>query len=127
MRLVRLQQGEGRAVRSLKQPLELEKVTERRAKLLAAKWGAASIPLKLRPGHNTGIPDVLFLIPGGRPLFIEFKRRRPRTPKQRFWHGYLKRLGYDVQTCNDAAAAQACIRAALDAAELPKESSEVSA
>ena len=106
----------------------LEKGTERRAKLWADKRGVPSISLKLLPGHGTGIPDVLFLIPGGRPLFIEFKRRGGKlTPKQRFWHGYLKRLGYDVQTCNDAAAAQACIREALDAAELSKESSEVSA
>lgn len=33
------------------------------------------IRMVFRPGLRAGWPDVLFLIPGGRPLFIEFKSK----------------------------------------------------
>jgi hypothetical protein len=60
-----------------------------------------SIPIKLVAGSETGRPDDLFLIPKGRPLFIEFKWEALQPePKQEYWHRILQDLGYDVQTHN---------------------------
>src|SRR5690606_14277269 len=43
--------------------------------------------IKIAAAQETGYPDRLFLIPGGRPLFIEFKRPGERpTPRQRLIH-----------------------------------------
>ena len=54
--------------------------------------------LKLNITGNTGWPDRLFFIPGGRPLFIEFKRPGEEPgPKQRHIHAVLKHNGYEVQ------------------------------
>jgi len=36
--------------------------------------GVPSIRMYFGVGIRSGWPDVLFLIPGGRPLFIEFKK-----------------------------------------------------
>lgn len=65
------------------------------------KFGVIS--LKLNVAGNTGWPDRLFFIPGGSPLFVEFKQKgaKPRA-KQRVVHDYLKRLGYHVETYDDA-------------------------
>src|SRR5690606_35937510 len=39
--------------------------------------------IKIAAAQETGYPDRLFLIPGGRPLFIEFKRPGEEpTPRQ---------------------------------------------
>jgi hypothetical protein len=52
--------------------------------------------IKVKSGD--GFPDRMFLIPGGKPLIIEFKRPGEVTrPRQTEWIESLKRLGYDVE------------------------------
>lgn len=61
-------------------------------------YGVESI--KFNPLGETGIPDRWFLIPGGRPFIIEFKApgcKDDPSPKQDWWIGKMKRLGYDVE------------------------------
>lgn len=76
--------------------------------------GVPSIPLKLTRGSETGRPDVLFLIPGGKPLFIEFKDgdNKPE-PKQEYWIEILTTLGYDVKVCYSTQAALRAIARAV--------------
>lgn len=67
-------------------------------------YGVESV--KLNIGGNAGYPDRLFLIPGGRPLFVEFKRPGGKLTKmQKHVHGKLRRAGYDVQVHDDVAKA----------------------
>src|SRR4051812_29947491 len=56
-------------------------------------YGVPSLQLNLQ--QNAGHPDRLFLVPGGRPLFMEFKRPgdRPR-PLQLHRLETLVMLGY---------------------------------
>lgn len=87
-----------------------------------------SIPLKLVRGSETGRPDDLFLIPGGRPLFIEFKWEAMQLePKQEYWHKILEDLGYDVQVHNNVEQALAAIAVEVVAAALHAARGEVSA
>lgn len=54
--------------------------------------------IKLKPGAQTGWPDQLFFIPGGRSLLIEFKwPGYEMAPRQYYIHKMLKGLGYDVE------------------------------
>lgn len=75
----------------------------------------------ITPG-DTGWPDHIFWIPGGRPLLIEFKREgeEPR-PKQGYIHEVLKGLGYDIETHDTKAGALEAIRRALGAAGIHEE------
>jgi hypothetical protein len=85
-----------------------------------------SIPLKLTRGSETGRPDDLFLIPGGRPLFIEFKwGELAPDPKQEYWHGILKDLSYDVQVHNSVEQALAAIAVEVVAAALHEEGCKI--
>lgn len=85
-----------------------------------------SIPLKLVRGSETGRPDDLFLIPGGRPLLIEFKwgEMKPE-PKQVYWHGVLESLGYDVEVHNNVEEALQSIALKVVAATLHEEGGEI--
>jgi hypothetical protein len=86
-----------------------------------------SIPLKLTRGSETGRPDDLFLIPHGRPLFIEFKwEAMELEPKQEYWRKILEDLGYDVQTHNNVERALAAIAVEVVAAALHAAGSQVS-
>lgn len=85
-----------------------------------------SIPLKLGAGADTGRPDYLFLIPGGRPLFVEFKwGDYTPEPKQEYWHGILRNLGYDVEVHNSEDEALCAIAEKVVAAQLPKKGRKV--
>ena len=54
--------------------------------------------LKITQPGSTGWPDRLFLIPGGRPLFIEFKKPGEEPEKiQLHRHEELRALGYDIE------------------------------
>ncbi len=65
------------------------------------RLGVRTIRLYFGPGIQTGWPDVLFLIPGGRPLFIEFKKPGAEpTAKQRIKIAILEEAGYDVAVCS---------------------------
>ncbi len=61
----------------------------------------AVFSLHLHSAENTGWPDRLYLIPGGKPLFIEHKRKgeAPRA-RQRLIHARLRHAGYDVAVCD---------------------------
>ena len=50
-----------------------EKKIQNAAIKYATSLGIPTIRMFFGPGIQTGWPDVLFLIPGGRSLFIEFK------------------------------------------------------
>ncbi len=75
----------------------LEKEIQAKVITYAKSLGIQSIRMYFGPGIQTGWPDVLFLIPGGRPLFIEFKAtgKKP-TKKQMRKIEYLGGLGYSV-------------------------------
>lgn len=47
------------------------------------------------PGHN-GVPDRIVLMPGGRIIFVEFKRpgEKPRLLQQK-WGEKLLRMGFE--------------------------------
>ena len=58
---------------------------------------------KLTTPGDTGYPDRIFWLPGGRPLLIEFKRPGELpSEKQLKVHKTLKSLGYLVEVCDDA-------------------------
>jgi len=96
----------------------LESTVERRACARAlGELGVANY--KLAGAGQRGKPDRLFLIPGGRPLLIEFKKVGEKPdPLQRQDHKILRLLGYDVVVCDDADDALNHIRKAMDAARL---------
>lgn len=65
------------------------------------KWAKARfikvIRLALQPGVETGWPDTEFLLPGGRPAFIECKRPgETPTKKQLHMMQEMEKDGYDV-------------------------------
>jgi hypothetical protein len=78
----------------------------------------------LHTGGETGWPDRVFFIPGGRPKLIEFKRpgkKSQASPRQKYIHAVLRELGYDVEVHDNKDEALASIRAAkVAAAQLPK-------
>lgn len=70
------------------------------------RYGVASIKLEPPHGSETGWPDRMFLIPGGKPFLLEFKEvGHTPEPKQEYMHRMLERLGYDVAwtDCEEAA------------------------
>lgn len=72
---------------------------------------------KLNIDGDTGWPDFIFFIPGGRPLFIEFKRPGERpSPKQTYIHDdVLKKLGYDIEVHDNEDEAVNAIRIKVEA------------
>lgn len=88
---------------------------EDRACELAAALGVQSIKLTL--WGDSGWPDRLFFIPGGRPLLIEFKApgEAPR-PLQKVRHLFLEYTQYDIEVHDTVEGAVAAVRARLDAA-----------
>lgn len=75
-----------------------EKKIQKKAIEHAHRQGVRIIRMYFGPGINTGWPDVLFLIPGGRALFIEFKSLgKEPTKKQYKKLGYLKEAGYKAR------------------------------
>ena len=76
--------------------------------------------LKLNVGGQTGWPDRMFMVPGGRPLFIEFKRpgEEPR-PKQQHIHKILRHNRYDIQVYDTVDGAFQAVAAAVAAARVP--------
>ncbi len=69
----------------------------------AKKMGIYSIRMYFGPGVSRGWPDDLFLIPGGKPLFIEFKAAgKKATPLQLRKIAVLEGLGYNVCVCDNS-------------------------
>jgi len=76
--------------------------------------------LKLELRHNAGWPDRLLLIPGGRPLFIEFKRPgEDLGTLQRYRHDVLRELGYEVRTFDRVSSAMLYVRQIMATARVP--------
>jgi hypothetical protein len=76
---------------------------------------------KLVTPGDTGWPDHLFWIPGGKPTLIEFKREGEEPePKQEYIHEVLRGLKYEVHVCDTKEEALTIIRQALEAAGVSK-------
>lgn len=76
---------------------------------IAAELGVEN--LKLNVKGNTGWPDRIFFLPGGRPLLVEFKRPGERSrPKQMYIISQLIANGYDAEVCSDAGVAVELVR-----------------
>ena len=83
----------------------------------ATEMGIKHIRMSFRRGVTAGWPDDLFLIPGGRPLFIEFKRPgKEPTPLQYHRLGELRDLGYTAIWTDSADEACSAIASAVGAA-----------
>jgi hypothetical protein len=75
--------------------------------------------MSFRPGVRRAFPDDQFLIPGGRSLFIEFKRPgKWPTPLQAHRLEELRELGYWATWADSIDAARSAILEALAAASL---------
>ncbi len=84
----------------MKKKPQLEARLERQAVTHARKRGIDSIKLNLQ--GRRGWPDRLFLLPRGRPLFIELKRvGKKLRPDQERVHARLKPPGYKIFTIDD--------------------------
>lgn len=92
-----------------------EKDIQRLAIQHAERLGIQCIRLVFRPGLRAGWPDVLFLIPGGKPLFIEFKSRsKSPTPLQERRLRELWDAGYDCLWCDSLQDAIRTINEVMD-------------
>lgn len=102
-----------------------ESIIEGKAKMLAFKH-LGIISSKLVTPGDTGFPDQIFWLPGGRPLLIEVKRPGEEpSPKQIYQHNRLKQLGYYVEVHdNEVRAFQTIIRI-LETTQLSKEGHEI--
>ena len=70
-----------------------------------------------------GWPDRVFLVPGGKPVFIEFKSLSGKPdPRQEHQIEVLKTLGYNVEVCNDVDSAFYAVARALGATRVYKKS-----
>jgi len=79
--------------------MQESKIEQAACRKILQRYGIKSI--KLTPSQSTGYPDRLFFMPGGRPLFIEFKRPGEQLrPKQRYIMRQLQKLGYNVHVCD---------------------------
>lgn len=91
----------------------LEKELE--AKLVRGVEQLGGLCLKWVCPGNSGVPDRIVLLPGGRVLFVEMKRpgKSSLDPLQRIWQRTLSRTGFDVLVVNS----EGTLRAALEAFE----------
>lgn len=90
--------------------LEIDIEEDACAKALAL--GVINVKMKAA-GHN-GWPDRMFMIPGGRPLLIEFKNvGESPPPLQQVMHRRLKHYGYQVEVCDSVDEAIGYIKRAL--------------
>jgi len=75
-----------------------EKKIQKKSIEHAHRRGIRTIRMYFGPGMQTGWPDVLFLIPGGNPLFIEYKSLGQEPSKKQYKKiGYLKEAGYEAR------------------------------
>ena len=87
--------------------MKRESAIEKTVKFGALTMGVTS--WKMNAAGERGKPDQMFLIPGGRPFFIEFKRpdgvlsMHQRVMIERLRHyGYDVEVHYEVQSALDA-------------------------
>lgn len=88
-----------------------------RAITFAKAQGCGHQRMSFRPGVRKAFPDDCFLVPGGRPLFIEFKRPGEEpTPLQYHRLEELNDLGYWATWADNFDAARSAIVEAMGAA-----------
>lgn len=76
--------------------------------------GVASVKLEPPLGSETGWPDRMFFMPGGKPFLLEFKEvGYTPDPKQIYIHTVLEGLGYDVAWTDEEEAALEAIKERL--------------
>lgn len=80
----------------------------------AKSQGIGHVRMSFRPGVRQGIPDDLFLLPGGVAVFVEFKRpgKRP-TPLQASRIEKLRSLGFQAEWFDSSREAIAYLLMAL--------------
>lgn len=102
---------------------ELESKIERRTCQKALQLiGIRNI--KLKAVGQTGFPDRMFLIPGGKPLLVEFKLPgESPDPKQAYIHNLLISLGYQVEVHDDVEEALRSIRKTVESALISEKGS----
>ena len=82
--------------------------------------------LKLNVKANTGYPDRVFWIPGGKPLFIEFKTPDGElSEKQKYHIDRLRKDGYNVEVCDNAIDALYAAIKAVEAADLSEDGRQI--
>lgn len=104
----------------------LEKLIEKDAcdKVLD-ELGVFGIKL-VSPGRR-GYPDRMFLVPGGKPVMVEFKQLGEKPdPLQHYVHDTLRKLGYHIEVFDNVEDCFNCIRAALHTAQVSNHSHQVS-
>lgn len=77
-------------------------------------WEAqGEIQIKLNIMGRRGWPDRIFFVPGGKPVFIEFKRVKEKARKlQAYIHKQLREKGYDVYIADTAEQGKAILASA---------------
>ncbi len=81
---------------------------------------------KLIVKGDTGFPDRVFWLPGGKPFFIEFKKPGEKpTGKQLHIHNQLRKMGYRVEVHDDATLAFQAVIDAVDTTQIPKASHKI--
>ena len=90
---------------------------QKRAITFARSQGVVVIRLSFVKGASAGWPDVLFLGPSRRLIFVEFKApgKKP-TPLQAHRLKQLSGLGYDVLATDSFDEARDAIASAMDSA-----------
>lgn len=93
-----------------------ERKLERRVADKALRlYGVPSYKMEPPLGSETGWPDRMFFIRGGRPFFIEFKAPGEEpTAKQNHIMQMLEDLGYDVAWTDDEEAALSAIKTRVE-------------
>lgn len=98
----------------------MRRVHEKKAESKTNAWYDALWPhtrRKLNGAGNRGWPDQLYMIPGGRPLMIEFKAEGEEPRKlQAHIHERLRENGYEIEVHTKAEEAIASIRKRVEAA-----------
>jgi hypothetical protein len=53
-------------------------------------------------GVIAGVTDLIYLKPGGRPIFVELKTEEGKqSPQQKEWQKTVESAGYDYRICRD--------------------------
>jgi len=95
----------------------MRRIKENKAEKATNSWYDLCFPelrRKMNGQGRNGWPDQQYFIPGGAPLFIEFKAEGEAPgPLQRHIHKLLKENGYDIETHTTAAGAIAAIKQRL--------------
>ncbi len=86
-----------------------ESALEKKFRAMVAQAGGKAYKF-VSPG-NTGVPDRLVVLPGGRIGFVELKRKGQKPGKQQEYRmAELERLGCMAMAVDDTESAEAAVR-----------------